>query len=45
MKWIMLAIGLVFLAEFAVTRMGVSAIWGVIFLIASASIWRDDDVE
>jgi len=41
----MLAIGLVFLAEFSITRMGVSAIWGVIFLIASLSIWKDDDVE
>ena len=45
MKWIMLAIGLVFLAEYAVTRMGVSAIWGVIFLIATLSIWKDNDVE
>ena len=45
MRWVMLAIGLVFLAEFAITRMGLSAIWGATFLIASASIWRDDDAE
>lgn len=39
----MLTIGLVFLVEFAITRMGTSAIWGVIFLISSASLWKDND--
>ena len=43
MKWILLTIGLVFMAEFAMTRMSISAIWGLIFLIASASVWKDDD--
>lgn len=43
MKWVMLSIGLAFMAEFAVTRVGTSAIWGGIFLIASASVWKDDD--
>ncbi len=43
MKWIMLTIGLVFLAEFAITQMSISAIWGVIFLIAALSVWKDDD--
>ena len=43
MKWIMLAIGLAFGAEWAITRDSVTIVFALLFIIAALSIWKDED--
>ena len=43
MKWVMLAIGLIFCAEFAITRDSVTIMFGLLFILAAVSVWKDDD--
>ena len=43
MKWVMLAIGLIFCAEFAITRDSVTIMFGLLFILAAVSVGKDDD--
>lgn len=43
MKWIILAIGLIFCAEFAITRDSVTLMFGLLFIGSAISVWKDDD--
>jgi len=42
-KWVMLAIGLAFAAEWAITRDSVTIVFALLFVIAALSVWKDDD--
>jgi len=42
-KWVMLVIGLIFCAEFAITRDSVTIMFGLLFVFAALSVWKDDD--